>query len=94
MGAIGWLTGGSTLFAATKGMCVVLHGRHRRHVRPWELWRDGECKDKDSEGKCSVESTDVNMMDKRNSYEDEVSFGSRVIIVWETRMLTVSIALG
>ncbi|CCX08474.1 hypothetical protein FPQ18DRAFT_95048 [Pyronema domesticum] len=71
MGAIGWLTGGSTLFAATKGMCVVLHGRHRRHVRPWELWRDEECKDKDGEGKCSVESTDVSMMDKRNSYEDE-----------------------
>jgi len=36
--AVGLLIGISTLIAAWKGMCVVLHGRHRAHVRPWELF--------------------------------------------------------
>jgi hypothetical protein len=31
----------STLIAAWKGMCVVLHGLHHRHLRPWELF-DGD----------------------------------------------------
>lgn len=36
--AIGWVAGIATLIAAYKGMCVVLHGLHHRHVRPWELF--------------------------------------------------------
>ncbi|KAK4673728.1 hypothetical protein QC763_114510 [Podospora pseudopauciseta] len=41
--AIGWVIGVATLVAAYKGMCVVLHGLHHRHVRPWELFAvDGE----------------------------------------------------
>ncbi|KAL7620975.1 hypothetical protein AAE478_008286 [Parahypoxylon ruwenzoriense] len=38
--ALGWMTGIATLNAACKGMCVVLHGLHHRHVRPWELFDD------------------------------------------------------
>lgn len=35
--------GVSTLVAAWKGMCIVLHGLHHRHLRPWELFaQDGE----------------------------------------------------
>lgn len=37
---IGWILGISTLIAAWKGMCVVLHGLHHRHLRPWELFTD------------------------------------------------------
>jgi hypothetical protein len=37
---LGWLLGISTLFAAMKGMCVVLHGLHHRNLRPWELFSD------------------------------------------------------
>ncbi|KAJ4865066.1 hypothetical protein T069G_01596 [Trichoderma breve] len=37
---IAWVLGMSTLVAAYKGMCVVLHGLHHRHVRPWELYED------------------------------------------------------
>ncbi|KAM3078710.1 hypothetical protein ACMFMG_006576 [Clarireedia jacksonii] len=33
-----WVLGISTLYAAWRGMCVVLHGLHHRHLRPWELW--------------------------------------------------------
>ncbi|KAK3990296.1 hypothetical protein QBC44DRAFT_289079 [Cladorrhinum sp. PSN332] len=36
--AIGWVIGIATLVAAYKGMCVVLHGLHHQHVRPWELF--------------------------------------------------------
>lgn len=36
--AAAWVLGISTLFAAWNGMCVVLHGFHHRHLRPWELW--------------------------------------------------------
>jgi hypothetical protein len=38
MSLIGFFIGVSTLIAAWKGMCVVLHGMHHRHLRPWELF--------------------------------------------------------
>lgn len=37
---LGWFIGIATLIAAWKGMCVVLHGMHHRHIRPWELFSD------------------------------------------------------
>lgn len=40
--AVGILVGVSTQVAALKGMCVVLHGLHHRHLRPWELFVDEE----------------------------------------------------
>lgn len=62
--AVAWVLGISTLVAAYKGMCVVLHGMHHRHVRPWELFLDAE---EDNEmGKVSFES-----FGSSNSYEDE-----------------------
>lgn len=61
--ALGWLSGISTLIAAHKGMCVVLHGLHRRHLRPWELFEDPESL---VEMKKSFDS-----FSSSNSYEDE-----------------------
>ncbi|KAH6607376.1 regulator of g signaling superfamily [Trichoderma cornu-damae] len=60
---VAWVLGTSTLVAAYKGMCVVLHGFHHRHVRPWELFTqdDGE-----ESGLASMKSFGSN-----NSYEDE-----------------------
>lgn len=69
MGAIGWFIGTATLFAGLKGMCVVLHGRHRRNVRPWELWSDEGINSELKGSNNSLETTST-----RNSYEDEVSF--------------------
>jgi hypothetical protein len=66
MGAIGWMLGISTLFAALKGMCIVLHGLHHCHVRPWELWTDAE----NTEMRGSKESFESGSTS--NSYEDEV----------------------
>ncbi|QSZ36583.1 hypothetical protein DSL72_006463 [Monilinia vaccinii-corymbosi] len=40
--AVFWALGISTLYAALQGMCVVLHGLHHRHLRPWELWESEE----------------------------------------------------
>ncbi|OLN86138.1 hypothetical protein CCHL11_05296 [Colletotrichum chlorophyti] len=64
LAAIGWVLGISTLVAAYKGMCVVLHGMHHRHVRPWELFVDEESDEE--RRKSSFES-----FGSANSYESE-----------------------
>lgn len=64
LSAIAFVLGISTLVAAWKGMCVVLHGMHHRHVRPWELFVDNEAPEENE--KRSFESFGSN-----NSYEDE-----------------------
>jgi hypothetical protein len=61
--AIGWVIGIATLIAAYKGMCVVLHGMHHRHIRPWELFVE---RDIDLESKQSFDS-----FGSANSYEEE-----------------------
>lgn len=63
LSAIAFVLGISTLVAAYKGMCVVLHGMHHRHVRPWELFVQDDGEDL---GKHSFES-----FGSDNSYEDE-----------------------
>lgn len=64
--AIAWVLGISTLVAAYKGMCVVLHGMHHRHVRPWELF----VHDDEMEGNPKL-SFDTFNSSSSNSYEDE-----------------------
>ncbi|KAI8627841.1 hypothetical protein F5Y19DRAFT_465484 [Xylariaceae sp. FL1651] len=66
--AILWVFGIATLITAAKGMCVVLHGLHHRHVRPWELFIDDDTSavERLCEGKRSFES-----FGSSNSYEDE-----------------------
>ncbi|CRK17162.1 hypothetical protein BN1723_002331 [Verticillium longisporum] len=62
--AVGFVLGVSTLVAAWKGMCVVLHGMHHRHVRPWELFIDNE-------GECDLSKTSFESFGSGNSYETE-----------------------
>ncbi|KAK7408853.1 hypothetical protein QQX98_008976 [Neonectria punicea] len=64
LSAIALVLGISTLVAAYKGMCVVLHGMHHRHVRPWELFVDTERPD-------SMEKHSFDSFGTSNSYEDE-----------------------
>lgn len=66
--AIGMVLGVSTQVAALKGMCVVLHGMHHRHVRPWELFEDEEVELQKEKG-ASVDS--FRSFGSSNSYEDE-----------------------
>ncbi|KAF1852043.1 uncharacterized protein K460DRAFT_272458 [Cucurbitaria berberidis CBS 394.84] len=66
---IGFFIGISTLIAAWKGMCVVLHGMHHRHLRPWELFTsDDEPQGYDTK----LDSMDtLNSHASSNSWEDE-----------------------
>ena len=66
---IGFFIGISTLIAAWKGMCVVLHGMHHRHLRPWELFAsDDEPQSYDFKSD-SFQSVDSHA--SSNSWEDE-----------------------
>lgn len=65
--AVGLVLGVATLIAAWKGMCVVLHGMHHRHLRPWELFDSGDAASTDYEMKKSSFDT----ISSSNSYEDE-----------------------
>lgn len=67
--AIAFVVGISTLVAAYKGMCVVLHGMHHRHVRPWELFTQDT--EKDGLESAGVSKTSLQSFDSCNSYEDE-----------------------
>lgn len=65
LAAIAWVLGISTLVAAYKGMCVVLHGMHHRHIRPWELFvqEDDEVN--------ILANKSLDSFSSSNSYEDE-----------------------
>ncbi|PVI06775.1 hypothetical protein DM02DRAFT_552255 [Periconia macrospinosa] len=66
---IGFFIGISTLIAAWKGMCVVLHGMHHRHLRPWELFASDDEPESFDIKSDSVESFAT--QDSTNSFEDE-----------------------
>lgn len=67
LAAIPWVVGIATLWAGIKGMCIVLHGLHHRHLRPWELWMDESNTGGGEDGKFNFEEP----FGGKNSYEDE-----------------------
>ncbi|KAL2209041.1 hypothetical protein CC79DRAFT_1341463 [Sarocladium strictum] len=68
--AIALVLGISTLIAAYKGMCVVLHGMHHRHVRPWELFVQEDGSDDGNEASY-CHKTSFESFGSTNSYEEE-----------------------
>lgn len=64
---VAWVVGISTLIAAWKGMCVVLHGLHHRHLRPWEMFSDSETAELEEK----AQSMETLVSDSGNSFEDE-----------------------
>ena len=64
---LAFLIGISTLFAAWKGMCVVLHGMHHRHLRPWELFAENS----DAQSEMDLKKNSFDSFGSKNSYEDE-----------------------
>jgi hypothetical protein len=70
MSLIPFMIGISTLIAAWKGMCVVLHGMHHRHLRPWELFDDADVPRYSEE---SLKNASFESLGSGNtaSYEDE-----------------------
>lgn len=67
---LGWFIGIATLIAAWKGMCVVLHGLHHRHLRPWELFADST-DEATLVGSEKAASNDSLASSGANSFEDE-----------------------
>ncbi|KAI9760943.1 MAG: 60S ribosomal protein L24 [Chaenotheca gracillima] len=67
LAAIGWAIGIATLIAAWKGMCVVLHGMHHRHLRPWELFAE----DEDAGSDYELKKASFDSLGSSNSYEDQ-----------------------
>lgn len=63
LAAFGWIVGVATLVAGWKGMCVVLHGMHHRHLRPWELFEG-------TESEVELKKTSFDSFGTENSYED------------------------
>ncbi|KAL9108040.1 MAG: hypothetical protein Q9227_007146 [Pyrenula ochraceoflavens] len=73
LSAIAFVIGIATLIAAWKGMCVVLHGMHHRHLRPWELFTDDSDSDSISDPELTVnlKHYSFDSLTSSNSYEDE-----------------------
>lgn len=70
--AVGWVIGFATLIAAWKGMCVVLHGLHHCHVRPWELFEpDADSESEPELGRSSHSQQSLESFGSSNSYEDQ-----------------------
>ncbi|KAL8716167.1 MAG: hypothetical protein Q9220_000072 [cf. Caloplaca sp. 1 TL-2023] len=67
LSAIGFMIGVATLIAAWKGMCVVLHGMHHRHLRPWELFAE----DDDASSVMEMKKDSFDSLGSSNSYEDQ-----------------------
>ena len=65
--AIGFIIGIATLFAAWKGMCVVLHGMHHRHLRPWELFSE----DDENASSYDLKTGSFDSLGSSTSYEDQ-----------------------
>src|SRR5271167_5001994 len=63
LAAFGWVIGVATLMAGYKGMCVVLHGMHHRHLRPWELFEDPE-------SEVEMKKKSFGSFESEKSYED------------------------
>ncbi|MCJ1479084.1 hypothetical protein MMC13_007768 [Lambiella insularis] len=79
LSAIGFMVGIATLIAAWKGMCVVLHGLHHRHLRPWELFAEED----DASSTYELKKSSMESFGSSNSYEDEpwvVKYENRNII--------------
>ena len=64
---LAFFIGISTLFAAWKGMCVVLHGMHHRHLRPWELFASDDSASSDYD----LKKGSFDTLGSQNSFEDE-----------------------
>jgi hypothetical protein len=63
LASFGWVIGVATLVAAWKGLCVVLHGMHHRHLHPWELFEDPK-------PEVEMKKTSFDLFETENSYED------------------------
>jgi hypothetical protein len=71
-----WFIGFSTMVAAYKGLCVILHKSHVRNLRPWEQDYDSEMSESRRESFSSTADRGVQMASRTGNYEDSISGAS------------------
>ena len=70
-----WWLGISTMVAAYKGLCVILHKRHARNLHPWEQNIDSEVGETGRNSFHYVENRSLQMVD-RMRHSDEMNKGN------------------
>jgi hypothetical protein len=65
-----WFIGLSTLVAAYKGLCVILHHSHARNLRPWEQDLDSEMGEERRDSFASTANRTVQMASRTGNYDD------------------------
>jgi hypothetical protein len=65
-----WFIGFSTMVAAYKGLCVILHHAHARNLRPWEQDFDSEMGESRKNSFSSTEQRGVQMASRTGDYDD------------------------
>ncbi len=65
-----WFIGYSTMVAAYKGLCILLHHSHSRNLRPWELDADAELGEERRDSFSSTAQRDVQMASRTGHYDD------------------------
>jgi hypothetical protein len=65
-----WFIGFSTMVAAYKGLCVILHKSHARNLRPWEQDLDSEMGESRRNSFSSTENRGVQMASRTDKYND------------------------
>ena len=70
LAAVPWLLGISTMIAAYKGLCVIMHHSHARNLRPWEQDLDCEIAEERRNSWSSTANRGVQMA-SRTGHHDE-----------------------
>jgi hypothetical protein len=70
LSALEFFIGISTMVAAYKGICVILHRSHVRNLRPWEQSFDEELADSGRNSFSSTANRDVQMASRTGNYDD------------------------
>jgi len=65
-----WFIGISTMVAAYKGLCIIMHKSHARNLRPWEQDMDSELGDSRRNSYASTANRNVQMASRTGNYED------------------------
>jgi hypothetical protein len=68
--ALEWFIGISTMVAAYKGLCVILHKSHVHNLRPWEQDVDVETGESPRNSFASTENRDIQMASRTGKYDD------------------------
>jgi len=70
LAAIEWFIGISTIVAAYKGLCIILHHSHARNLRPWEQDVDSENAEVRRDSFGSTANRTVQMASRTGNYGD------------------------